>query len=185
MENFKLKSFKLLKDDGMYVEYNETDTDESMGTYIIKKTIESPKTVHNDLKKKVQSLAEIVATIRGYNDFKLVVNSREFKATESQKEKIDKTILNIKGKIQVTGFSITGEDEKRRVVIKFKFAEDNGQIKGGSTHPIFLSSSDFEYEQVLEETVEDVTEEIKKYIFEDKHADLSVFTKKIPAQDAA
>jgi hypothetical protein len=175
---FKLKSFKITKGDGLIAEWIRSEKS-GMETFDNKETRESPKFVHNDLKKKVESLGEIVATIRGYNDFKLVTESREFAANDKQKEAIDKTILEIKKRISVSGISLSGQGEKKKVVITFKFTEDNGQVKGGSTHPIFLSETKFGYEEDLEKIVNDLEDEVFSYLFEDKKADLSLFSNKM------
>lgn len=168
-KNFKLKKVKLLKGDGLEAHWISAET-EGAETFNSENLKKSTKDIHPDLTTKIRSLDEIVMAIRGYNDFKLVLESSMFGANGAQKAAIEKTLHSIKERVDVSGISINGDDEKKKVSITFKFEEDSKQVVGSSTHAIYLSQEKYGYEEDLQNIVEEIEDEVYAYLFEGKRS---------------
>ena len=178
-KNFKLIQVKLSKDGGANATFFRPA---SIG--YDKVDIESDVEIHEDFRVKVKSLSEFVMSIARYNDIKVVVQSDLFKASDSQKRILDKTLLELQHNIEVTGLKMTGEEANRKVTITYNLKQDNEQVKGSSTHPIFVERNDLGYESEVGEIADDIEQEVFEYLFEDKKAQETLFDQRVDPNDS-
>lgn len=74
-------------------------------------------------------------------------------------------------KIQVTGFRISGKDDKRQVIITYKKQAADKKIIGRSTTNIMLMGDVYGFEEELETDIEYFTKEVYNYIYKNKHSE--------------
>ena len=172
--NFKLSKVKLIKDGGLDCQY---EVEEVVGqeVYHNKYNSESPKQEHPDLKNCFNKLKPIIARIYHLTFFKTLMDTQEFKASRVQIEVADKAFEEVMEKVDVTGISLSGEDENVGIVITGTFTADTNQKMAINSHRIRLEGDHYGFEEELGEIVSEIEEEVYAYLFEDKQAQLQLF----------
>jgi hypothetical protein len=182
-KDFHFKSIKTLNSGGAYIEFeyyfpvsNDGQTDE----FKMKRTLN----VHEDMMRLFKSLKPMVLRTEEI-DFRLMVTTAEqagINNLDTLSKIAEGMTVQAMSKIEITGISISGQDEARKCVIKYKKIDGSKKISGRCTTAIQLSASTYGFEEDLIEKVDEIIEETYKYIYENKHSDfeqseLSLFKK--------
>lgn len=86
-------------------------------------------------------------------------------------QEIEKKRAEFITNIFVTGFTISGDEDKRSIQISYKKIAKDGKINGHATQGIKISGNSFGFEEDLEKTIENLITEIYAYVYEDKYSD--------------
>lgn len=174
-ENFSLSKVKLTKTGGLDVHYS---VNEKLGSefYRNKYHIMSSKDVHPDLRKLFRRLNPIVARVFNIGSFvSEVIEIPAFNASEEQKELAKDYAKSCVDRVSVKGLSISGKDENIGVVISGLYETDELVKTAICTPKINYSTEVFGFESELEDIVYDIEDEVYKFLFEGKKAQLELF----------
>lgn len=171
---FKLSKVKLIKDGGIACDY---EVEEVVGSevYNNKYHTESAKLEHPDMRNCFEELKPIIARIYHLTFFKSLMETPEFDATKMQKDLAIVAFAEVMEKVDVTGISLSGEDENVGVVITGTFTADSNQKMAINTHRIRIEDDRYGFEQEMEEVIAKIEKEVYAYLFEDKQAQLQLF----------
>jgi len=86
-------------------------------------------------------------------------------------QEIEKKRSEFMTNLFVTGFTLSGQEDKKSVQISYKKIAKDGKINGHATQGIRLSGNAFGFEEDLEKTIEDLINEIYAYVYADKYSD--------------
>ena len=131
--------------------------------------------VHPDLKGLFKDLRNVVGRVFNVTSFLTLLESDDFKLTESKKEKAREFAQTILDKIDVRGVSWSGSDENVGVVITAIFETPNGLKTCINTPRIRLSQVSFGFEEELESICNNIKTEVYQFLFQGKQAQLSLF----------
>ena len=165
--NFELDKIKLISGGGLEVQFTLTEII-GADTYKSSQVHKSTKHPHPDLTEPLKKLSPMVAHVYNFLVFRDVVLKKDFKADVSQKKFIETATDLIIDKINVTGFSLSGEEAKKGVVITSTIACDNNQRSAINTPRILLSGSSRGWEELLTELIDEITEEAYEFIYNNK-----------------
>jgi|SRR3972149_1800566 len=173
-EKFKLEKVKLISGGGMAVKFQ---VEEVIGaeSYRSGQDITSSKEPHPDLTDRLRQLREMVAQVFCYSIVKTIVSKDQFKADKAQKAIIDDYFETMVARVNVTGFSVSGEENKRGVVITSTFTVDNNQKVAMNTPRILLSAESRGFEEQLSNLVDDIEAEVYAFVYENKVANPEIF----------
>lgn len=123
---FALSKVKTLKDGGLDVHYEVTETigNES---YTNKYHVESAKDIHPDLRDCFDRLRPIMGRIFNITSFLSMVETSDFKATKKQSELSRDFADEMLKNIEVRGVSFSGQDDNVGVVLTGLFTVSNNQ----------------------------------------------------------
>lgn len=172
--NVDIKKCKLLKDGGMEVHYTvlETNGNES---YCNSYVLESAKDVHPDLTGAFDELKPIMCRVFGFTSYLSMVESDSFEASLLQKEQARGFAEEIKQRIKVRAISMSGSGESEGVVLTANLQVMNGQIVAINTPRIRFATESFGFEEECEKIVTRIKDEVYKYLYEGKKAQLELF----------
>lgn len=123
---------------------------------------------HPDLVNAIEQLQKPLATMCGLVDAETMIRSKEFGASKSQLQALDRYLLEKLADIRVTGISLSGDDDNRGLII-------TGAYKGqaiNSRRTLFTSEIPFDDDlQALVATIEDET---YAYVYQGKKASLDL-----------
>ncbi len=170
----EVKKCKLLKDGGVEVHYTVLETIGSE-SYVNNFVVESGKDVHPDLVAAFNELKPIVCRMFGFTNFLSLVEGSEFDASLVQKEKARAFAEALKKNITMRGVSLSGSGETYGVVLTALLEVQNGQQTVVNTPRIRFATESFGFEEECERIVEVIKDEVYKYIFEGKKAQLELF----------
>lgn len=176
LEDFRLKSFKMINSGGAEVEFNFRYSEGNEAHEDSFKKIKRTLSVHKDLFDILLKQATNVLKVEGIN-YRLMVSTAQQKGINDDEtiklfSQIAEGMTNeARSKIQPTGFSISGNDEKRQVVITYQKLFEDKKILGRSTPLILLSNQVYGFEEELESDIEDFNKEVYNYIYKNKHSD--------------
>ena len=124
---FALSKVKTLKDGGLDVHYEVTETigNES---YTNKYHVESAKDIHPDLRDCFDRLRPIMGRIFNITSFLSMVETSDFKATKKQSELSRDFADEMLKNIEVRGVSFSGQDDNVGVVLTGLFTVSNNLI---------------------------------------------------------
>lgn len=173
-KNFRLSKIKLVKDGGLDVHYDVTETI-SNESYCNKYHVESAKDIHPDLRDLFERLCPIMGRVFNITSFLSFIETPEFKATKAQKESAEDFALEMLENIDVRGVSYSGEGDNLGVVLTGLFTVSNNQKTAINTPRLKFNKEVFGFEEELEKIVGEIEEEAYKFLFEGKKAQLSLF----------
>lgn len=173
-EKFSLSKVKLLKDGGLDVHYEVTETigNES---YTNKYHVESAKDIHPDLRDCFDRLRPIMGRIFNITSFLSMVETSDFKATKKQSELSRDFADEMLKNIEVRGVSFSGQDDNVGVVLTGLFTVSNNQKTTINSPRLKFNTETFGFEEELEAIVADIENEVYAFLFKGKKAQLELF----------
>lgn len=173
-EKFSLSKVKLLKDGGLDVHYEVTETigNES---YTNKYHVESAKDIHPDLRDCFDRLRPIMGRIFNITSFLSMVETSDFKATKKQSELSRDFADEMLKNIEVRGVSFSGQYDNVGVVLTGLFTVSNNQKTAINSPRLKFNTETFGFEEELEEIVADIENEVYAFLFKGKKAQLELF----------
>ena len=171
-KSFALSKVKTLKDGGLDVHYEVTETigNES---YTNKYHVESAKDIHPDLRECFDRLRPIMGRI--FTSFLSMVETDDFKANKNQKEVARNFADEMLKNIEVRGVSYSGQDDNVGVVLTGLFTVSNNQKTAINSPRLKFNTETFGFEEELEEIVADIENEVYAFLFKGKKAQLELF----------
>ena len=171
---FALSKVKTLKDGGLDVHYEVTETigNES---YTNKYHVESAKDIHPDLRDCFDRLCPIMGRIFNITSFLSMVETSDFKATKKQSELSRDFADEMLKNIEVRGVSFSGQDDNVGVVLTGLFTVSNNQKTAINSPRLKFNTETFGFEEELEEIVSDIENEVYEFLFKGKKAQLELF----------
>ena len=171
---FTLSKVKTLKDGGLDVHYEVTETigDES---YTNKYHVESAKDIHPDLRDCFDCLRPIMGRIFNITSFLSMVETSDFKATKKQSELSRDFADEMLKNIEVRGVSFSGQDDNVGVVLTGLFTVSNNQKTVINSPRLKFNTETFGFEEELEAIVADIENEVYAFLFKGKKAQLELF----------
>lgn len=170
---FELKKAKLNKSGGLVVEY--IGMGQGQGPHPISESISSP--VHLDLKAAFDRLKiALVRTMKTDWPFRalapdLLSKPEEIEAYNTLKWKMDEAHESLVESIGVNGIHLSGEEASSGVIVSGSIETKN--IHTSINTPRIVFGRDvFGIESELEMIVDEVVEEVRKYLFEKKHGEV-------------
>lgn len=173
-KSFALSKVKTLKDGGLDVHYEVTETigNES---YTNKYHVESAKDIHPDLRKCFDCLRPIMGRIFNITSFLSMVETDDFKANKHQKEVARNFADEMLKNIEVRGVSYSGQDDNVGVVLTGLFTVSNNQKTAINSPRLKFNTETFGFEEELEAIVADIKNEVYAFLFKGKKAQLKLF----------
>lgn len=174
-KSFALSKVKTLKDGGLDVHYEVTETigNES---YTNKYHVESAKDIHPDLRECFDRLRPIMGRIFNITSFLSMVETDDFKANKNQKEVARNFADEMLKNIEVRGVSYSGQDDNVGVVLTGLFTVSNNNQKTAINSPrLKFNTETLGFEEELEEIVADIENEVYAFLFKGKKAQLELF----------
>lgn len=173
-QQFALAKVKLIKDGGITVHYEVTEV-VGAESYTNKYHVESAKDIHPDLKECFDRLRPIMGRIFNITSFLSMLDVKEFKATEKQKEYGRSFADEMLKNIEVRGVSFSGQDDNVGVVLTGLFTVSNNQKTAINSPRLKFNSETFGFEEELEEIAADIETEVYAFLFKGKKAQLELF----------
>ena len=173
-QQFALAKVKLIKDGGITVHYEVTEV-VGAESYTNKYHVESAKDIHPDLKDCFDRLRPIMGRIFNITSFLSMLEVKEFKATEKQKEYGRSFADEMLKNIEVRGVSFSGQDDNIGVVLTGLFTVSNNQKTAINSPRLKFNSETFGFEEELEEIAADIETEVYAFLFKGKKAQLELF----------
>lgn len=171
---FALSKIKMLKDGGLDVHYEVTETigNES---YTNKYHVESAKDIHPDLRDCFDRLRPIMGRIFNITSFLSMVETSDFKATKEQSELSRDFADEMLKNIEVRGVFFSGKDDNVGVVLTGLFTVFNNQKTAINSPRLKFNTETFGFEEELEAIVADIENEVYAFLFKGKKAQLELF----------
>lgn len=171
---FALSKVKLIKDGGLDVHYEVTET---VGNeiYTNKYHVESAKDIHPDLADCFNRLRPIMGRIFNITSFLSFMETPETKATKAQKDAAREYADEMLRNIEVRGVSFSGQDDNVGVVLTGLFAVSNNQKTAINSPRLKFNTETFGFEEELEEIAGDIEREVYAFLFKGKKAQLELF----------
>lgn len=170
LDNFDLKKVKI-QNDFVECEFHEKRTIDGVSHTLVH-SLKAKYVPHPDLLIARDKLKDFLIKSHHHHD----VYSEAIKYLKGeQKQKIENVFLDVCNKIEVTGCSISGDDQLKGAVITGKIESNNGSKCAINSPRVVFSSDKIGYEKDVEDCVEMLTRETFKYLFEDKRAQTSLF----------
>lgn len=173
-KSFALSKVKTLKDGGLDVHYEVTETigNES---YTNKYHVESAKDIHPDLRECFDRLRPIMGRIFNITSFLSMFGTDDFKANKNQKEVARNFADEMLKNIEVRGVSYSGQDDNVGVVLTGLFTVSNDQKTAINSPRLKFNTETFGFEEELEAIVADIENEVYAFLFKGKKAQLELF----------
>lgn len=170
---FALSKVKMLKDGGLDVHYEVTETigNES---YTNKYHVESAKDIHPDLRECFDRLRPIMGRIFNITSFLSMIEAN-FKATKVQQEMARNFANEMLQNIDVRGVSYSGQDDNVGVVLSGVFTVSNNQKVAINSPRLKFNAITFGFEEELEDIVATIEIEVYAFLFKGKKAQLELF----------
>lgn len=169
---FEFKGLKLLKNGGISIIYTDMEVEDAI-TNTNKRGLDSTKDPHPDLFNKVKDLNYFVAKIHNMLSYQALkkanATAKLDEAIKTMQPTFDKLDVEVLNNIDVTGFSLSGEQENLGVVIK-AVNRYNKEAIALNTSRINLEGTKHGFEVKLAEAIDAIIEEVQMYLFEGKCA---------------
>lgn len=171
--SFALSKVKMLKDGGLDVHYEVTETigNES---YTNKYHVESAKDIHPDLRECFVRLRPIMGRIFNITSFLSMIEAN-FKATKVQQEMARNFANEMLQNIDVCGVSYSGQDDNVGVVLSGVFTVSNNQKVAINSPRLKFNTITFGFEEELEDITATIEAEVYAFLFNGKKAQLELF----------
>lgn len=173
-ERFSLIKCKLLANEALDVHFEYEEVAAS-ANYVQKEHVESPVIPHPDLTTKLQALKPHVAKVYGFAFIRELVSSEDFKATDAQLNYSEKFYQTLVEKIRVTGIALSGKEDAKGCIITAVMKSQTNSSMAINTHRISFKSTTYGFEDDLKVICDDIENEVFRYLFEGKQAQLSLF----------
>lgn len=173
-KSFALSKVKLIKDGGLDVHYEVTET-VGNESYTNKYHVESAKDIHPDLRACFERLRPIMGRIFNITSFLSFMETPETKATKAQKDAAREYADEMLRNIEVRGVSFSGQDDNVGVVLTGLFAVSNNQKTAINSPRLKFNTETFGFEEELEEIAGDIEREVYAFLFKGKKAQLELF----------
>lgn len=166
-EKFKLSKIKLINGGGCALKF---DLEEIIGadSYISSEDIKSSKEPHPDLVDKFLEMRAMVAQVFCLTSIRGVVDNPKFGGDKIQTKFIESWVQEMISKINVTGISLSGAEDKKGIVITSTFTVDNRQKSAWNTPRIMLNGESRGFEERLSELVSGIESEAFEFLYESK-----------------
>lgn len=171
---FALSKVKLIKDGGLDVHYEVTET-VGNESYTNKYHVESAKDIHPDLADCFNRLRPIMGRIFNITSFLSFMETPETKATKAQKDAAREYADEMLRNIEVRGVSFSGQDDNVGVVLTGLFTVSNNQKTAINSPRLKFNTETFGFEEELEEIAGDIEREVYAFLFKGKKAQLELF----------
>lgn len=173
-KSFALSKVKLIKDGGLDVHYEVTET-VGNESYTNKYHVESAKDIHPDLRACFERLRPIMGRIFNITSFLSFMETPETKATKAQKDAAREYADEMLRNIEVRGVSFSGQDDNVGVVLTGLFTVSNNQKTAINSPRLKFNTEMFGFEEELEEIAGDIEREVYAFLFKGKKAQLELF----------
>lgn len=172
LEDFKLKSFKMIGNGGAEIEYSYrySEGNEAHEDVVhVKKTL----SIHQDLNdiRLKQKGNVLMVEAENYRLMPTTAEKMGIDNLEQLSQIAEGMTQDAMMKIDVTGFKISGQEDKRNVVITYKKMTGNKKIAGRATTAIQLSANVYGFEDELEADIDDLVKECYDYVYKHKHSE--------------
>lgn len=172
---FALSKVKTLKDGGLDVHYEVTET-VGNESYTNKYHVESAKDIHPDLRNCFDRLRPIMGRIFNITSFLSLMDTPDMKANQKQKDAARNFADEMLKNIEVRGVSLSGDGDNLGVVLTGLFTVSNNQKTCIINSPrIKFNTESFGFEEELEDIVGKIECEVYEFLFNGKRAQLSLF----------
>ncbi|AFM54837.1 hypothetical protein B620_gp59 [Croceibacter phage P2559S] len=172
LEQFTLQKVKT-KGQGLEVNFEVEETT-GVEVYHDVKNVKSDKSPHPDLKEVLDVCRGYMAEIFYFSTLKELMHDEQFNATAEQKEKLEEKFSFLKGRITVTGVSISGKDENRGIIITGKLKTETGHETAINSQRIKFNGTKYGFEEDLEDLMTDLEGEVFEYVMNGKQAQLEM-----------
>lgn len=170
---FALSKVKMLKDGGLDVHYEVTETIGNEN-YTNKYHVESAKDIHPDLRECFDRLRPIMGRIFNITSFLSMIEAN-FKATKVQQEMARNFANEMLQNINVRGVSYSGQDDNVGVVLSGVFTVSNNQKVAINSPRLKFNTITFGFEEELEDITATIETEVYAFLFKGKKAQLELF----------
>ena len=170
---FALSKVKMLKDGGLDVHYEVTETIGNEN-YTNKYHVESAKDIHSDLRECFDRLRPIMGRIFNITSFLSMIEAN-FKATKVQQEMARNFANEMLQNIDVRGVSYSGQDDNVGVVLSGVFTVSNNQKVAINSPRLKFNTITFGFEEELEDITATIETEVYAFLFKGKKAQLELF----------
>lgn len=171
---FSLSKVKLIKDGGLDVTYEVTETI-SDETYVNKYHVENSKEPHPDLVKCLKAMRPIMARLYNLTAFLTLLETKDFKATATQKKLAEDFAKEAKQNIEMRGVSFSGIGDNSGVVLTGIFEFSNGLKVAIKSPRLKFVTESFGFEEELESLCGTLEKEVYAFLFKNKKAHLELF----------
>lgn len=171
---FSLSKVKLLKDGGLDVHYEVTET-VGNESYTNKYHVESAKDIHPDLRNCFDGLRPIMGRIFNITSFLSLMDTPDMKANQKQKDAARNFADEMLKSIEVRGVSLSGQDDNVGCVLTGLFTVSNNQKTAINSPRLKFNTETFGFEEELEEIIGDIENEVYAFLFKGKKAQLELF----------
>ena len=179
-KDFNLSKVKLSPKGGLCAEYQVTVIVDGENS-LIDRNETCTRDVHPDLLGLFDDLRNIVGRVFNITSFLSLLESDDFKLTESKKALARSFADELLQKIEVRGVAWSGTGDNAGVVITSVYETPNGLKTCINTPRMKMATISFGFEEELEQIVEQIKNEVYAYLFKGKQAQMSLFGQ--PAQD--
>ena len=169
-DNFDLKKVKI-QNDLVETEFHEKRSIDGVSHTLVH-SLKAKYIPHPDLLNARDKLKDVLIKSFHYHEVNDVA-SKYLKG--EQKQKVEDAFLDICNKIEVTGVSISGDEQLKGAVVTGKIESNNGSKCALNSPRIVFASDKIGYEKDVENAVELLTRETYKYLFEGKRAQGELF----------
>lgn len=173
-KDFKLAKVKMIANGGLSASFTVKKAAEG-AVYEDDYQMDSTMDIHPDLVDLFNGLKPILARVYHMNFFRSLMSNEDFGATQKQSKIAEELYQEIIKKISIIGVSFKGSDANTGIVITGTFTADTNQKMALNTHLIKFKSNKYGFEEDLEVQIDELKDEVYKYLFENKHAQLSLF----------
>ena len=173
-KDFNLSKVKLLPKGGLCAEYQVTVIVDGENS-LIDRNETCTRDVHPDLLGLFDDLRTIVGRVFNITSFLALLESDDFKLTESKKALARSFADELLQKIEVRGVAWSGTGDNAGVVITSVYETPNGLKTCINTPRMKMATISFGFEEELEQIVEQIKNEVYAYLFKGKQAQMSLF----------
>ena len=173
-KDFNLSKVKLLPKGGLCAEYQVTVIVDGENS-LIDRNETCTRDVHPDLLGLFDDLRNIVGRVFNITSFLSLLESDDFKLTESKKALARSFADELLQKIEVRGVAWSGTGDNAGVVITSVYETPNGLKTCINTPRMKMATISFGFEEELEQIVEQIKNEVYAYLFNGKQAQMSLF----------
>lgn len=173
-KDFNLSKVKLLPKGGLCAEYQVTVIVDGENS-LIDRNETCTRDVHPDLLGLFDDLRNIVGRVFNITSFLSLLESDDFKLTESKKALARSFADELLEKIEVRGVAWSGTGDNAGVVITSVYETPNGLKTCINTPRMKMATISFGFEEELEQIVEQIKNEVYAYLFKGKQAQMSLF----------
>lgn len=170
-KEFTLKVFKLTNAQGAHVEWSYMYSKGNSG-YIDTVKVDSGLIPHKNLLDRLKLMKDMVLRCEEIDYARKIINIPGIKASKEVEQAIEGSIRDLSSKIEVTGFTVSGKDDKQNLVITYKKIAGNKKVSGRSTTAILIKGNVYGFEQELEELLIELIREVYAYLYKDKYSDM-------------